>query len=466
MAMSTQTKTEAILNKIKIGLAEDKSLAGLIDEAFDEQEITDPAEKAQILQAVKETYPGHAKELKSKNPFLIKSLAGFDSYLKNYNEANNYTCRIFPKSDFENLVFAPANIGFIGARTSRGKTTALVSVAMDALEQNKKVFFATMEESPIQIALRFMSHILYNGGYYPEQDKAILTADTWQAQLQNTKFNTKRTILKILRGESIGDIFNDSTMTKKFIENVHFAKQRLNDYLTNENLILYNGLEAPNFEHMIETMGDNDAGTIVLLDYVQKVKPPKQFNDISNRFALLQYASGQLASMAKKSNVILISGAQFGRTGEKQKSTELDLFNDESFQECSAIEQAGEIEIGIGRHFRHGVKHSYYAILKDRDNGEYNPSIYYELTDLAKFSKFAPARRETDKGGIKYKNLVEYYNQDTDTIDGETKEERNARVYGGKRGGKQGGKAKSEAPAPQKSTNEKVEIKHGTPILI
>ena len=286
-----------------------------------------------------------------------------------------------------------------------------------------------MEESQNQIFLRFISHILYSGGYYPEQNKKALTVNTWESQLINTKFNSKRTILKILRNEEIGDFFNDKEMTKKFIANVLFAKQTLENYLTKGNLVLYNGLESPSFEDMLSAMGDNEAGTVALLDYVQKVKTPEQFSyGLSNRFALLQYASGKLASMVKKSNIILISGAQFGRTGEKQKSTELDLFTDESFQECSAIEQAGEIEIGIGRHFRNGTKHTYYAILKDRDNGEYNPSIYYELTDISKFSKFAPARREVTKGDKTYDNLIEYYNQDTDTIDGETQAERNRRL--------------------------------------
>jgi hypothetical protein len=393
-----------------------------------------------FLNQIADRHPEHAGEIKrlarENNPYLIKSLDGFNDFLKKYNEANNYTCRVFPKSNFESLVFSPATIGFIGARTSRGKTTALVSVAMDALEQGKKVFFTTMEESQHQIFLRFILHILFNGGYYPEQEKEIVKNEIWEKQLKETKFNPKRTILKILREEAIGNIFNDEQMTKKFIENVLFAKEKLNEYLTSGQLALYNGLESPTFEYMINAIADNEAGTICLLDYMQKVKAPEKFiNNTTNRFALLQEASNTLASTVKKTSIILICGAQFGRTGEKQKSTELDLFTDESFQECSAIEQAGEIEIGIGRHFRNGTKHTYYAILKDRDNGEYNPSIYYELTDLAKFSKFTPARREETTDGRKHKNLIEYYNQDTDKIDGETTAERNKRKeYKNKKG--------------------------------
>lgn len=397
-----------------------------------------------IYKELAETYTEQATKLnglaKENDPYLITNLSNFDSFLKSYNESNNYNCRLFPKSDYEkHLVFAPATIGFIGARTSRGKTTALVSVAMDALEQNKRVFFTTMEESQHQIFLRFILHILYKGGYFPENPSANATLNpaTWNNALLNTKFNSKRTVLKILRNEPIGDIFPDSNITKKFTQNVLQAKETLNNYLKSGKLAIYNGMESPSFEYMIDAMTDNDAGTICLLDYIQKVKQPSKFFGSENRFPMLQYVSNEIANATKRTNIITISGAQFGRTNEKQKSTVLDLFTDESFQECSAIEQAGEIEIGIGRHFNKGVKHSYYAILKDRDNGEYNPSIYYELEGVEKFSMFAPKRREVEKDGNKYNNLIEYYNQDTDTIDGETKAERNKRIYGSKPKGKQ-----------------------------
>ena len=434
--IDTQESTQSIIASFEKDIKDGKNFAATLKETLAENKVflkQQGSTPLDFLNQIADIHPEHASEIKKlareNNPYLINSLDGFNNFLTKYNESNNYTCRIFPKSDFESLVFSPSTIGFIGARTSRGKTTALVSVAMDALEQGKKVFFTTMEESQHQIFLRFILHILYNGGTYPDQEKELVNKDIWEKQLKETAFNPKRTILKILRNETIGNLFNDEQMTKNFIRNVHSAKETLNKYLTSGQLSLYNGLESPSCEYMRDAIADNEAGTICLLDYMQKVKSPEKFiNNTTNRFALLQAASNELANTAKKTNIILISGAQFGRTGEKQKSTELDLFTDESFQECSAIEQAGEIEIGIGRHFRGGVKHTYYAILKDRDNGEYNPSIYYELADLAKFSKFIPRRREEIKEGKKYNNLIEYYNQDKDRLDGETDTERNKRL--------------------------------------
>lgn len=417
-----------------------KNVVNVAKSTIDEQ-ITDKMKSkhrgivSRIYGALYEDYnlPEFKKLARKNDPYTITSLDAFNSYVKNYDEENNYTCRVFPKSDYDPLVFAPATIAFIGARTSRGKTTTLVSTAVDALEQNKRVFFTTMEESQYQIAVRFISHFLYSDGFYAgmENSSKLSDLEIWQNALFSTKFNPKRMILNVLRGKEIDDFFHDSNLTKQFIKNIHVAKDKLNDLLTSGQLTIYNGLESPSFEYMLDAMTDNDAGDIVLLDYMQKVKTPKRFEFSENRFPILQYATQELANATKKSNIILISGAQFGRTGNKDDNTKMDLFTDESFQECSAIEQAGEIEIGIGRHWNKGVKHSFYSILKDRDNGEYNPSKYYELEDRCKFSKFTPLRRNAEDAttGKKQNKLVVYYDSDSDWFDGETKNERYARLY-------------------------------------
>lgn len=390
-----------------------------IEENITQKQITKfPSLKKNIFLKLSEEFPeqktNFRKLAKRENPYIITNLLSFNNFLTNFNDEDNYKCNIFPKSNYNNLVFTPGNIGFIGARTSRGKTTAEVSIAMDALRQNKKVFFVTMEESANQLTLRFLLNILYNIGHFKNIDQELTEitngiATNWKTMLEENQFNPKQTVLSVLRNKGIADIFqNIPNATAKFIQEINFAKEQLDFYLKEEKLTIFDGMSAPTFEEMIDTMADNDKGTICLLDYIQKVKTPKDIRQMENRFAVLKNASDKLANMTKKTNIILISGAQFGRTGNKDDPEAMDTFTDESFQECSAIEQIGEIEIGIGRQFKNGEKHSFYSILKDRDNGEYDPNVKYELAGLEKFSQFVPLRQKEEIDGKEYLNLVKY----------------------------------------------------------
>lgn len=341
------------------------------------------------------------RRLKRKyDTFLCSDLSIFDNYVKNFNDKDNYICNIFKKSDYEDLIFVPGNIGIVGARTSRGKTTALVSIAIDSLRQGKTVHFTTMEESIVQLQARFILAFLF----YADSFENLNIDESWRLELKKknpetnkNRFNAKKELFKYFRGEPIRDLFNNSELTKKFQAELSKAKDRLADFMKKEKLMFYNGLASETFESMYNSISTNDKGTICLLDYVQKVKPPIEDILKDNRFVMLQKIVNKLATITKEKGLILICGAQFGRSGEKFNSGAPDLFTDESFQECSAIEQIGEIEIGIGREFRDGIKHTYYAILKDRDNGEFDPSKYYELEGIENYSLFEPAKNKDNK---------------------------------------------------------------------
>ena len=72
----------------------------------------------------------------------------WDSYIDsvvNFDDSKDYKSGIFERR------FPTGTISYIGARPGRGKTTILVNIALDALNQGKPVIFVTAEETTKQI---------------------------------------------------------------------------------------------------------------------------------------------------------------------------------------------------------------------------------------------------------------------------------------------------------------------------
>lgn len=311
----------------------------------------------------------------SKN-CLIENLNSFDDFLKNYDSSNDYECSVFLKQNGDKIRFISGTLNFIGARTSRGKTTALISITTDALKNGKKAIFVTTEESSNQIIIRLISNIFFNAEEFGIEIPQNI--QNWKTFLKSQKFDTRKEIINALKNQTTDE---KSTVIKK-------AKEKLEEFMKNKSFCIYDSVNSQNLESMISEIEKIGEGGICLIDYIQRIKEPKNFEEKDNRFSIIKKASEKIADSAKKTGFIVISSAQFGRTGNKEKTDEADSFTDESFQECSSIEQIGEVEIGIGRHFVNGEKKIYYSILKDRGNGNFNPNEFFEIEANECFSNF------------------------------------------------------------------------------
>lgn len=62
----------------------------------------------------------------SENSYIISNIQEFDEFVKNKNEKSDYKCRIFSIDEKNPVIFPKGTISYIGARTGRGKTTALI----------------------------------------------------------------------------------------------------------------------------------------------------------------------------------------------------------------------------------------------------------------------------------------------------------------------------------------------------
>lgn len=369
-----------------------------------------------IVLSLMDAYPEYRQALIplaiKYDPCITTDMTSFDAFIKNSDDRDSYFCHVFPKSVKSPLVLTPGTIMLVGARVSRGKSTACCSVCLDALMSGKKVIYVSTEESVNQVQLRLAVAILFRLGHYENID-SMIHGNKWRDMLRKADFNPRRVVKKVLRGEAIEDIFGNGENTKAFIHGVHMAYELLDKYMRDGSLAIYNDMAGSSFEDMIDVMTLGGHGTVAIMDYIQRVRPPAKVSHTDNRFVVMKEACEQIAVATKKSDIITICAAQFGCTGEKKDSTVMDTFTDESFQECSAIEQVGEIEIGIGRQYMgDGTKHSFYSILKDRDNGEFDPSKCFELDGLEKFSLFEPLY-ETDRDG---RTILSEYRGGTSTL--------------------------------------------------
>jgi hypothetical protein len=138
---------------------------------------------------------------------------------------------------------------------------------------------------------------------------------------------------------------------------------------------------------------DAGTGTIVLLDYLQKM-PASDSETISDGYRVIKKINEVLIESAIKGNVILICGAQMNRTaGEYSDGT--DKLSDGSFRESGDIEQDAHNAFGIGRIKYEGKRDLEEKVAK---TGENKSCTEYEQKRYLKVLK----TRESGEVGNKY----------------------------------------------------------------
>lgn len=380
------------------------------------EEVSDLDLRKAVLRELAGIYQEQAEELKKLYPwnpeFFTRDVEGFETYLKNYKPENGYKCQVFNTSPFDDgkLVFDRGRMNFVGARTSRGKTTAMVSMAADALTQGLPVLFASFEEIDRQIITRLVLNFAWRWiiANFPTGE------NNSRSRINFTSFNPGKLFQSLVRNGKAGynpfDQNNDGHAEDDLNVLIEALKQ---GYIQTKNLLkehrfmIFNGYLA-DLQNYLDALANIERGTVVFADYIQKIPIPN-IGTSSSRYTGIKQLLRDLDAAVKKNDLISISGAQFGRTDNKTNSRVKDSFTDEAFQESSDIEQVGEIEIGIGRDpgIKEGSKSSkkssteelkpeprmFFCVLKNR-NGENNPALEYDLEDGRKFSYYATKNTE------------------------------------------------------------------------
>lgn len=305
----------------------------------------------------------------------VKGWGQFLDSVVNFDDSKDFKSRIF------NRRFPAGTISYIGARPGRGKTTALVNIALDALDQGKPVIFVTAEETTKQILTRFILSRTYSD--HPTDPKTVYNTFKPRTSL----FNYMKDRARSLEGAPVdnGDFFGP-------------ACDAIGDYVKGKKLTLFEAYGAT-WQELAGYLADQEAGALVLIDYIQHLKSPDHLAT-QTRQIQIQEISHQLADLAGLNNLILICGAQFNREtrGGAPDLTKPDLFDETSFREAGDIEQDGHILIGIGK--APETEELFYSCMKDREASPDNGKCWKLKKNLA----FSYLRGDTDGQG----NRIEY----------------------------------------------------------
>ena len=302
-------------------------------------------DKSQAVEALKKLY----------RRFPNTHVKPWDSYIDsvvNFDDSKDYKSTIFERR------FPTGTISYIGARPGRGKTTILVNIALDALNQGKPVIFVTAEETTKQILTRFILSKTYSNN--PKNPKTVYESFKPRTALYNYIKDNARSLPNMPVDNR--DFFGDACDT-------------IGEYIKEKKLTIFEAYGAT-WQELTDFIANQEAGSVILIDYIQHLKTPELFTT-QTRQIQIQETSHQLADLAGLHGLILICGAQFNREAKgngngKPDLLKADSFDETSFREAGDIEQDGHILIGIGKDPKAEVL--FYSCMKDReaspDNGK------------------------------------------------------------------------------------------------
>lgn len=287
---------------------------------------------------------------------------------KSYDPDKDFTPALF------GVPFPDGTVSYIGARTSRGKTAAMLNLAREAITAKKprRVFFITLEMSPKQLLTRLALSLVYEK-----------TADLGTAAIKDLEQRERpmRDYYRIVRGLDIegeaGGYYMATGTTA--------ATEKIKAALESRNLVMYDARGA-GLETIISTIkGNAEKGTVILLDYIQRMPSPEGVYD--STYMRVKGISDRVLNAAAATDAVIIAGAQFNRQNKEAKGkSNRDTFDDTSFRESGDLEQDAHCAIGLGW-WDNNKDSRFFEVLKVRD-GEI-PKHPFKLTWRGAFQYMA-----------------------------------------------------------------------------
>ena len=440
MALTQEQKETAILQKIAKGIESNADFSGLVKEAFTENEITG-GEKIRFYEIIAKAHPEHAKDInklsRKENKAYIADLAEYTRRKKDTNKNKGYICNVFmqnnnKKKETRPLTIPTGTLSYLGAMTHRGKTTALISIAIDAIKQNaelkaagkpySKTVFITTEETPEQIFDRMIKALLYTDQRFNKKvfheygNQYTLNGDIDELDERLNAF------MLAYEGQQLID-----TAPKNLQEAIYASFETLQEYLKQELFAIIDHTQQRTFEELTATIKTLDNNSILLLDYIQHCKSPKD-NGVNNRQVIIQGESQTLADLAGQKDLVIIAGGQFNRKGnDAEKESDKfkpDFLSPTLFRESGDIEQDAHLIIGIGQQSIEADGNGetpprrFYEILKQRNHPQ--DTNKYRIADNTLFSLYSCNFMKNEKGNDILEYFTEYktpkkYRENTET---------------------------------------------------
>ena len=268
-------------------------------------------------------------DIKVNRDRLNKSFAEIDEQILNHDTNHFYTAT-FGKG----ISFEVQNMIVIVARSGTGKTVALNSICIEALEARKRVILLTLEEPENQMVIhlvlrRYARLALKNG---------TETLETLNDRNHDPSSEAYIAWKKDAKGEPL---------TEK-----EFALKKAKDFIAKKmkSGALHIGIHENVAEMTQYLRYTAKEGDIVLIDYQQLIKPIDT-ELVHDKFAKVAQVSKELAKIAKDRRIILIVAAQANRgavgttdaQGWRVENLEQDTVkdSDEIFQDAGVVVAIG-----------------------------------------------------------------------------------------------------------------------------
>ena len=292
------------------------------------------------------------KSIQRENITLNKTAATgkrnrFSSWAEYINKCINYD----PSKDFQpsmlaGLRFPNGTLSYIGSRPGGGKSTILINIAREALETGRKAFLVNLEMVERTVQTNFILSAMYN------------SADEAQRKELDGIKNPMKEFYTLFTHES------DS---RKTFDRLREQAMKQHSAFLENNLFLYDGAGEALETIISEIDSRLNEGDVVLIDYVQRLSPPK--NSTDQQYIKIKLISNALLTLALNKKLVIISGAQFGRQTKDSKGKEATM---DDFRESGDIEQDAHNAIAIetitdkdGK----DTKQRYIKVLKAREGG-------------------------------------------------------------------------------------------------
>jgi len=311
------------------------------------EKIDDPAYADNIEVVLQETQNKISCNKKDKN---ITTLTEIKAKWDTYDPDNDFKPPLL-----DGMAIRDGTLTYIGARTGVGKTTAQINLTREGLDAGRRVIFFTLEESVEDILIK-----LYLSDLYANANKEERTI------LQNIAAQNRDMIKPFLKARK-----NSCVTCEKnenfFIQKVLEVQEKIDGFYGDRLFILDGHRSKTSEEQTAIIKKYAKSGDIVLIDYVQRIADPE--NKRYSNYLKGQVQSNTLFNLAKDTNAVVISGAQFNRAVSELPKELAPLgfkpFDISSFREAGDIEHDGDYLFGIGEHITESNKR-FLKILKVR----------------------------------------------------------------------------------------------------
>jgi len=270
----------------------------------------------------------------------------FTAWADYFNKCVTYDpSKDFKPSMLAGLRFPNGTLSYIGARPGGGKSTMLVNLAREALAADRNVFLVNLEMLNTAIITNYALSLMYaNAAAKQRQELTAINHPMGNYYSLFKREYDSRETFNLLRHNALETI----------------------ETVLNKNLFIYDGTGGK-LEPIIKDIESRvSAGDVVLIDYIQRMPPLKEGND--PRYIQVKQTSNELLTLAIKKNVVIISGAQFGRQTKDNRGKEATT---EDFRESGDIEQDAHNALAIETIANSAGEPTgrYIHVLKQREGG-------------------------------------------------------------------------------------------------